>query len=67
MTISVPRVLAFIAERLGIDQNLLNSPEEQQMMMQQQQMMMQQMMAQQQQAGAPQEATQGNAVEEAIR
>lgn len=67
MTISVPRVLAFIAERLGIDQNLLNSPEEQQMMMQQQQMMMQQMMEQQQQAGAPQEATQGNAVQEAIR
>ena len=41
-SISVPRVLAFIAERLGIDQNILNSPEEQeQIMMQMQQAMMQ--------------------------
>jgi len=40
-SISVPRVLAFIAERLGINQNILNSPEEQeQIMMQMQQAMM---------------------------
>ena len=40
-SISVPRVLAFIAQRLGIDQNILNSPEEQeQIMMQMQQAMM---------------------------
>jgi hypothetical protein len=40
-SISVPRVLAFIAERLGIDQNILNSEAEQQeIMMQMQQAMM---------------------------
>ena len=46
----------FIAERLGIEQTLLNNPEEQQMMMQQ----MQQMMAQQ----APPEAQEAPGVEE---
>lgn len=46
MTISVPRVLSFIAERLGIDQNLLNSEEEVRAMM----MQMQQAAQQQQQA-----------------
>ena len=49
MSVAVPRVLAFIAERLGINQELLTTPEEQQMLMQQ----MQQMMAPQQAEQAP--------------
>ena len=49
MSVAVPRVLAFIAERLGISQDLLTTPEEQQMLMQQ----MQQMMAPQQAEQAP--------------
>ena len=53
ITVSIQRVLAFVAQRMGIDQNLLNSPEEQQQIMQQmQQQMMQQQMAEQQ-AAAP--------------
>ena len=56
-TAFVPRVLEFIAERLGIEQTLLNNPEEQQMMMQQMQQMM---MAQQ----APPEAQEAPGVEE---
>ena len=63
-SLNIPKILSFIAERLGIDQNLLNSPE-------QQQAMMQQMMQMQQQAAAPDqqppEATDADAVEEAIR
>tara|TARA_S200002703_G_scaffold158404_1_gene168671 strand:+ start:339 stop:1874 length:1536 start_codon:yes stop_codon:yes gene_type:complete len=57
VTVAVPRVLSYIADRLGIDQNLLNSEEEQQMLMQQ----MQQMMQEQQ---APPEAEQAPGVEE---
>lgn len=57
VTVSVPRVLEFIAERLGIEQTLLNNPEEQQMMMQQMQQMM---MAQQ----APPEAEPAPGTEE---
>jgi len=45
--INVQEAVAFIAEKMGIDQRVLNSAEEQQMMMMQ---MQQQMMAQQQQA-----------------
>jgi len=44
--INVPESLSFIAEKMGIDQRVLNTPEEQQMMMQQ---MQQAMMAQQEQ------------------
>jgi len=55
-TVAVPRVLKFIAERLGIAQELLATPEEQQMMMQQLQQMM-----------APPEAQQAQgAVEESM-
>ena len=43
--INVPESLAFIAEKMSIDQRVLNTPEEQQMMMQQ----MQQAMMQEQQ------------------
>jgi hypothetical protein len=43
--INIPESIAFIAEKMGIDQRVLNTPEEQQMMMQQ---MQQQMMAEQQ-------------------
>lgn len=42
-TISVPKVLEFIADRLGITQDVLNSPQEQAMIMQQMAMMQQQM------------------------
>jgi len=59
-TVSVPRVLAFIAQRLGIDQNILNNPEEQQEFMMQ---MQQQMMA----AEEPQQVDDGGAVMEAMR
>ena len=63
-SLNIPKILSFIAERLGIDQSLLNSPE-------QQQAMMQQMMQMQQQAASPDqqppEATDADAVEEAIR
>ena len=60
VTVSVPKVLEYIAERLGIDQNVLNSPEEQQMIMQQ--------MAQaQQQMEQPQEMNDGGAMQEAIQ
>jgi len=56
VTVAVPRVLKFIAERLGISQELLATPEEQQMMMQQLQQMM-----------APPEAQQAEgAVEESM-
>ena len=50
VSVSVPKVLAFIAQRLGIDQNILNSPEEQEQMMMQ---MQQAMRAQQAGAEAP--------------
>lgn len=60
-TISVPRVLEFIAERFGIDQNLLSTPEEQMMMMQQM------MMLQQEAAGEPQPVSDGGAMEAAIQ
>lgn len=43
--INVPESISFIAEKMGIDQRVLNTPEEQQMMMQQ----MQQAMIEQQQ------------------
>lgn len=58
--ISVPRVLQFIAERLGIDQNLLTTEEEQMAMMQQ-------MMMMQQAAAQPQQVDDGGAIEEAIQ
>ncbi|MAO20445.1 portal protein [Alphaproteobacteria bacterium] len=55
-TVAVDRVLKFIAERLGISQELLATPQEQQMMMQQLQQMM-----------APPEAQQAEgAIEEAM-
>jgi len=50
VSVSVPKVLEFIAQRLGIDQNILNSPEEQEQMMMQ---MQQAMMAEQAGAEAP--------------
>ena len=56
VTISVPKVLEFIADRLGVTRDVLNSPQEQAAMMQQ----MQQMMAQ------PQAVDDGGAVEGAI-
>jgi hypothetical protein len=59
-TIAVPKVLEFIAERLGIDQNVLNSPEEQMAIMQQMAQMQQQM-------EQPQEMTDGGAMEGAIQ
>jgi hypothetical protein len=59
-TISVPRVLEFIAERFGIDQNLLATEEEQMMVMQQ-------MMMMQQAAAQPEQVNDGGAVEEAIQ
>jgi len=60
VTVSVPKVLEFIAERLGIDQNVLNSPEEQQMIMQQ--------MAQaQQELEQPQEMNDGGAMQGAMQ
>lgn len=62
-TISVPRVLEFISANLGIDSNLLNTPEEQQMFMEQ---MQQAMMAQQQQ-GQPQAVQDGGALEGALQ
>ena len=45
--INVQEAIGFIAEKMGIDQRVLNSPEEQQQMMMQ---MQQQMVAEQQQA-----------------
>lgn len=42
MAINVQEAIAFIAEKMGVDQGILNSPEEMQMMMMQQQMMAQQ-------------------------
>ena len=43
-TLSIPKILEFVADRMGIDRNILASPEEQQMFLQamQQQMMMEQ-------------------------
>ena len=38
--LSIPRIAAFIAERMNIKQELLTTPEEQQMMMQQMQQAM---------------------------
>ena len=49
-TLSIPRILDFVAQRLGIDRNVLNSEEEVQAIMQQmQQQQMQQAMMEQQQ------------------
>jgi hypothetical protein len=62
-TLNIPKILSFIAERLGVDQNLLNSPEEQQAMMQQMMQMQQQAAA----PGQPPQATDGGAVEGAIQ
>ena len=42
MAINVQEAIAFIAEKMGVDQGILNSPEDVQMMMMQQQMMAQQ-------------------------
>ena len=42
MAINVQQAIAFIAEKMGVDQGILNSPEDMQMMMMQQQMMAQQ-------------------------
>ena len=42
MAINVQQAIAFIAEKMGVDQEILNSPEDVQMMMMQQQMMAQQ-------------------------
>ena len=59
-TIAVPKVLEFIAERLGITQDVLNSQEEQQMIMQQMAQMQQQM-------AEPQPADDGGAMAEAMQ
>jgi len=48
MAINQEEMLTYIAEKMGVPQNLLNSPEQKEQMM----MEMQQMMAQQQQAAA---------------
>ena len=63
LTVSVPRVLAFIAQRLGIDQNLLNNAEEQEMLKQQ----MQQAMMAQAQAQAPAAVNDGGAMAGAMQ
>jgi len=42
MAINIQEAISFIAEKMGVDQGILNSPEEIQMMMMQQQMMAQQ-------------------------
>ena len=52
-TLAIPRILEFIAQRLGIDQNVLNSPEEVQMILQQ--MQQAQMQAQMQEQVQPTE------------
>jgi hypothetical protein len=52
MTLSIPKVLKFVATQLGIDQNILATEEEQNQMM----LEMQQQMQQQQQAQQPQQA-----------
>jgi len=54
-TISVPRILEFVAQRMGIDRNILASPEEQQMFLQ---ALQEQAMAEQQ-AQMPQGGGQG--------
>jgi len=59
-TISVPKVLEFIAERLGIDQNVLNTEEEQQMIMEQ-------MMAAQMAETQPEAVDDAGAVAEALQ
>ena len=63
LTVSVPRVLAFIAQRLGIDQNLLNNAEEQEMLKQQ----MQQAMMAQAQAQEPAAVNDGGAMAGAMQ
>ena len=60
MTLSIPRIAAFIAERMNIKQDLLSTPEEQQMQMQQ---MQQAMMAEQ----GPPAANDGGATMEAMQ
>ena len=60
MTLSIPRIAAFIAERMNIKQDLLSTPEEQEMQMQQ---MQQAMMAEQ----GPPAANDGGATMEAMQ
>lgn len=63
MTLSVPRILKYVADQLGVDQNLLATDAEQQQMM----MQMQQAMEAQQQAQAPQQVTDGGAAAGAMQ
>ena len=42
MAINVQEAVSFIAEKMGVDQSILNDPQEVEMMMMQQQMMAQQ-------------------------
>ena len=60
MALSIPRITAFIAEKMNIKQDLLSTPEEQEMQMQQ---MQQAMMAEQ----GPQAADDGGATMEAMQ